>query len=52
MMSSKILDKLFIKVIFYSFHLNVNFYRNTTTFKFNLFINLYLHSNLYLLQML
>ena len=29
--SSKILDKSFIKVVFYSFHLDVNFYRNTTS---------------------
>ena len=30
MMPSKILDKSFIKVVFYSFHLNVNFYRKTS----------------------
>ena len=29
-MPPKILDKSFIKVVFYSFHLNVNFYRKTT----------------------
>ena len=35
MMPSKILDKSFIKVGFYSFHLNVNFYRKTTQEQLN-----------------
>ena len=34
-MPSKILDKLFIKVVFYSFHHNVNFYRKTTPEQLN-----------------
>ena len=35
MRTSKILDKSFIKVIFYSFHLNVNFYRKRTPEQLN-----------------
>ena len=35
MVTSKILDKSFIKVLFYSFHLNVNFYRKTTEEQLN-----------------
>ena len=35
MMPSKILDKSFIKVVFYSFHLNVNVYRKTTPEQLN-----------------
>ena len=31
----KIIDKSSIKVVFYSFHLNVNFYRKTTPEQFN-----------------
>ena len=31
----KILDKSSIKVVFYSFHLNVNFYRKTTPEQLN-----------------
>ena len=34
-MPSKILDKSFIKIVFYSFHLNVNFYRKTTPEQWN-----------------
>ena len=34
-MSSKILDKSFLKVVFYSFHINVNFYRKTTSDQMN-----------------